>query len=85
MFNRRRVEQRPKVVPSNNGANRWVSQEQMEWRARYDHDRNLALAAGRSCGKCIDGVVYFGPHGEDRTPCTVAGEACKAAKQEPEQ
>ncbi len=48
------------------------------WRRSYDQDRANALAEGRGCGLCIEGVVKFGRAFGDEGPCN-----CKFAK-EPE-
>ncbi len=62
--------------------NRWNTLEQIAWRQRYDRDRKQAVMEGRSCGKCIEGTVYFGPKGTDQTPCRLDGVACEFTKKE---
>ncbi len=48
------------------------------WRSKYDQDRDQAVKEGRSCGRCIEGIVWFGP--TDQAPCN-----CELAKKdEPE-
>lgn len=51
------------------------------WRRDYDRHRAQALAEGRGCGKCIEGLVWFGRHIDDFTPCRLNGVDCKFAKQ----
>lgn len=79
MFGKRKEE----VVPTQNGVNvvnRWNTPMQLVWRTKYDQDRAQAVVEGRSCGKCIEGVVYFGPGFEDQAPCRIEGTDCKFAK-----
>lgn len=53
----------------------------LAWRIQYDQERDEAFAAGRSCGKCIDGIVRFGAKEDDQAPCAFGSEVCKFAKQ----
>lgn len=74
-----KVSVKPVVIPI---GDRWNTAEQISWRQRYNLDRKRAVVEGRSCGKCIAGVVYFGPKGEDQTPCRLDGVDCEFTKKE---
>lgn len=41
----------------------------IDWRKAYDANRKVAFEAGLGCGRCINGLVYFGPNENDHTCC----------------
>lgn len=40
-----------------------------EWRRVYDEQRQIAFEVRQGCGRCIGGVVYFGPAESDHASC----------------
>lgn len=56
----------------------------IEWRKIFDQDRVKALAEGRGCGSCIEGVVFWGSSAEDQGACFCEIAKAKQAKLEEE-
>jgi len=59
------------------------AEAQLGWRIQYDKERDEAVAAGRSCGKCIDGVICFSE--VDSSPCNCKLATEKATNEASEQ
>ncbi len=82
VFGRKRKDKVSTKLTETPVINRRDTTLQEVWRAKYDGDRAQAVVEERSCGKCIDGVVYFGPNVEDQADCTFGGVDCKHLKKE---
>jgi hypothetical protein len=80
---RHKVESETEKGYSEVEVNRWNTLAQTAWRAKYDRDRSQAVVEARSCGKCIEGIVFFGPGFDDQAACRLGESVCKFTKKDP--